>query len=80
MDSFGIKKRLDVLKYVHTRFLLILKSLVIRPLVLQRPEESLHHGIVVTASRTAHRALDLQRPQRLLKRLTRVLTTSVAVM
>jgi len=79
MDSFGIVKCLDVLEHTHSRLLQIIKLLVTRPLVFQRPEKSLHHGVVVTTARAAHRTGDLQRRQDPLEVIARVLTTSVAM-
>ena len=66
MKSYRIVKRLNVLEHTQPSFLQISKRLVIGPLVFQRPEESFHGRVVVTATGAAHRALDAEDPERLL--------------
>ena len=60
MNPLGIVKRLDVPEDAQPRFLQVSKPLVIRPLVFQRPEESLHHRVVVATAATTHRTRDAQ--------------------
>ena len=49
------------------------------PLVLERPEEPFHDGVVVAAAGAAHRALDAQSPQGLLIGVAGVLAAAIAV-
>lgn len=53
---------------------------MVRPFVLQRPEEPFHHRVVIATACATHRAFDAQRFQRLLISGVRILATTIAVM
>ena len=80
MNSLRVVKRLDVFEDARASFHKIFIATVLRPFVFQRPEEPLHDGVVVTASCSAHRALNVQRAEDSLKRVTGVLTPAITMM
>lgn len=53
------------------------ERLEVCPLVLEWPEESCHHCVVVTASGATHGAGDVHGPERLLRFIAGVLTAVV---
>src|SRR3954470_1940934 len=54
-------------------------SFVVGPLVLERPEEAFHDGVVIAAAGATHRALDAERLQRVLIGVAGVLAAAIAV-
>ena len=80
MDSFRVVKRLDVFEDAHASLFKVFVPSMPGPFLLHRPEEPFHHGVVVATSCSTHRASNIHRPEDLLKRITGVLTSSVAVM
>ena len=61
VQSYGVVEGLSVIEDAQPCLLQISEPLMIRPFVFQRPEESLHHGVVVAAAATAHRTGDASR-------------------
>jgi hypothetical protein len=53
---------------------------VIRPLVLQRPEEPLHYGAVIAAAAVTHRTRYARQTQRLRIGVARTLTATIRMM
>ena len=52
-----IVKRFDVLEHAQAGCGQVLEVFVLGPLVLERPEEPFHHGVVVARAAAVHRTL-----------------------
>jgi len=72
--------RFDVLEHAQPCGVQVGEPFVFGPLMFERPEEALHHGVVVAAAGAAHRALDSERREGPLVGVAGVLASSVAVM
>ena len=80
MQTLAIVKRFDVFENAEARCFQIRILGMVRPFVLQRPEEPFHHRVVIATACATHRAFDAQRFQRLLISSARILATTIAVM
>jgi len=80
MLPLAIVKRRDVVEHTGAGRIKISQRNAVGPFVFQRLEETLTHGIVVTATHPAHARLHLQQAQGLLKRIAGVLTATVRMM
>jgi hypothetical protein len=79
VNSDGIVKCSDVREHAQRGISHVAERLELRPFVLERPEESFHHSVVLAASGTTIRTLDPERPQRFSVDITSVLETSVTL-
>lgn len=61
MNSFSVVERFDVLKDARSSLFHVFKGFKLRPFMLQRPEEPLHHRVVVATSSSTHGACDIHR-------------------
>ena len=80
VEPLAIVKHFDVLEHAQTCRVEVFVRFVLRPFVLERPEEPLGYRVVVAVAPAAHRALDAEGSQRLLVIVARVLRAAVAVM
>ena len=80
MYPLGIVEGFNVLEHAQSNVLQSGVFLVIRPFMLERPEESLHDGVIIAAARAAHRAFDSKKLELRLISIAGVLATTVAVM
>ena len=70
----------DVLEDTESCLSDVVEGFELRPLVLERPEETFHNGIVIAATCTTHRAGHVESFQSLLIVIAGVLRASIAVM
>ncbi|WP_234824020.1 hypothetical protein [Bremerella cremea] len=80
VKSLAIIKRFNVLEHAQPGVCQRLVLAMLRPFVLERPEESLGHGVVVAVTATTHRARNSQRPQLALIRVASLLANAIAMM
>jgi len=76
----GNCKKFEMSKDAESSVFEVAERYMIRPLILQRPEEAFHGSIVVAATRATHRAFDAEIFQQALVGVAGVLAASIAVM
>ena len=79
VKPLSIVKDVDVFEYALLGVFQVGILIVFRPLVLERPEESLSHRVIITVASATHRALDDKSLERLLIVVAGVLTGSITL-
>jgi len=80
MESYRVVKGLDVIKEGGLSLLQVQGNLVVEALSLERGPETLHGGVIVTASLPAHAGADLAGVQELAEGTGGVLNSAIRMM
>ena len=80
VDPLLVVEPFDVLHHADSCLGQVAEGLELGPLVLERPEESFDHSVVVATSGSAHRTCDVHGFQYALECIACVLAATIAVM